>query len=182
VQHTTTSWTPAELSTARDLAERAKAVFSLTGPAVSVHPTLPKGVNRLVRGLYYLENARTCNDVGVRIAAYVSCLEVLFSTASTELAHKLSERIAVFLADNGAERVTIYQQVKQAYDVRSKIVHGSEIDTKQHDQLLAVSEVCDSLLRRVFVKLLRDEVASKLFRSSSGDIDSFFLNRTLGVS
>jgi hypothetical protein len=182
VQHTTTAWAPEELATARDLAEREKSVFDLTGQTVSVHPTLPKGVNRLMRGQYYLENARTCSDVGVRIAAYVSCLEALFSTASTELAHKLSERVAVFLEDDVDQRAAIYQDVKRAYDVRSKMVHGDEIDTKQHGQLFEVSMACDNLLRRVFGKVLRDDDASKLFRSSKSAIDSFFLKRTLGVA
>jgi hypothetical protein len=118
--------------------------------------------------------------VGVRIGAYVSCLEALFSTDSAELSHKLSERVAVFLSDDPEERVTIYREVKLAYAVRSKIVHGDEMEAKHHVKLLQISSSCDNLLRRVFVRVLKDEAAAKLLRAAKNDIDVFFLERTLG--
>jgi len=180
VQHAATSWRASELLSAREFAERSRLVFASGSSPVSAHPSLPKGVNRLLRGLYYLENARTCSDVGVRIGAYVSCLEALFSTDSSELAHKLSERVAMFLSEDATERVTLYQDVKRAYNIRSKVVHGDEIDAKQYAQLFDVSIRCDDLLRRVFGRVISDEAAQKLFLSSKNEIDTFFLSLTLG--
>ena len=169
VQHTTTSFDAHDLASAAALADRAKSVFEVESAPLSTHPTLPKGVSRLMRGLYYLENARSCSDIEVRIATYISCLESLVSTDSAELAHKLSERIAVLLTDNCEERLSLYEDLKRAYTVRSKIVHGDEIDSRLQGQLLKMSIRCDELLRRAFVKILSDDSAAAAPRKQTGD-------------
>ncbi len=182
VQHTITSFAMSDLTSAAALAERAQAIFGSQAVPLSTHPTLPKGVARLMRGLYYLENARACGDVGVKIATYVSCFEALVSTDSAELAHKLSERVAVLLSHDPAERLALYEELKRAYTVRSKIVHGDEIDGKLQAQLLPLSTRCDELLRRLFVQILTDDSLPALFQGHKQDLDAYFLKRTLGGS
>ena len=41
-----------------------------------------------------------------------------------ETSHRLAERLALFLAQRGAEARDLYQDVKKGYGLRSKIVHG----------------------------------------------------------
>ena len=61
--------------------------------------------------------------------AYLSLTTVLESILTTddektEITHRLAERVAALLTRNGEERVRIYRQVKELYNIRSKLIHG----------------------------------------------------------
>jgi hypothetical protein len=53
-------------------------------------------------------------DVQVRIANYCSALESLFSNDTTELTHKLSERVSWFIGEDAANRISTFHRVKKA--------------------------------------------------------------------
>lgn len=53
-----------------------------------------------------------------------STLECLLSTKNIEITHTLSERTALLLHKTPKDRVNKYYQVKNIYNMRSKLVHG----------------------------------------------------------
>ncbi len=55
--------------------------------------------SRIRRCLNLLDHARTVGDIGLRVVMCASCLETLFSTDASELAHKLAERVAWFVGE-----------------------------------------------------------------------------------
>jgi hypothetical protein len=178
VKHVRTTFASAELLEACRLATLTNALFS-SGP-VEVYPTAPKGMNRLQRALYYIENARMCSDVGLRVASYMSCFEVLFSTDSAEISHKLAERVAVFVSQEPAERLKVYGQVKLAYSIRSKIVHGDELSNKQSGELLDLSRLCDDLLRKIILYILSSKEVANTFLLKNTELDQFFIGQIMG--
>ena len=96
-------------------------VSKMTRPTV----VSAKGIHRLTRLLYFLTAARCADDLGVKVSLYMTCLEIMFSTEAAELTHRLSERVAFFLRREPTERLAVYKSLRRAYDIRSKVVHGS---------------------------------------------------------
>jgi len=50
---------------------------------------------------------------------------LLLGNAKTELRHQFAERVALLLGSELNERTEINQKMKKAYDLRSKVAHGS---------------------------------------------------------
>ena len=113
--------------------------------------------------LYFLDVARLAHNPGVKIAQYCTCLEALFATDAQELSHKLAERVACFLEDNPTDRLRMFGEIKAAYTLRSKIVHGQTkaIDKGLEAQVVAIQ--CDNALRRILVRILADADLSRRF-------------------
>lgn len=53
----------------------------------------------------------------------ITCLEALFNTGRSELRQRVSRSVAVLLGRDYEDSEYIYNSVKFAYDVRSKVVH-----------------------------------------------------------
>ena len=116
-----------------------------------------KSSSRLQRSVSFLRSARFTQDLRKKISFYVLVLECLFSANdSTEIVHKLSERIALFMGKDSDEKKGIYENVKTYYNIRSKYIHGQESDKKykSDESLKTVSQSIDSLIRRILVKIL----------------------------
>ena len=54
----------------------------------------------------------------------VTILEALLSTGTAEIAHQVSERVAVLIGHSPKERLEVYRATKKLYDLRSRITHG----------------------------------------------------------
>lgn len=67
----------------------------------------------------------------------VTALEALLGT-DAELKFRLAFRVAGLLAATDAERVSVFQDIKRYYAIRSKIVHGSPLKPAEHERLLDV--------------------------------------------
>jgi hypothetical protein len=135
-----------------------------------------KGLSRLTRFNYFLSGARSEGEVAVRISLYMTCMEILFSTEPTELTHKLSQRVACFLGETTEERIEIFRTMKRAYGIRSKIVHGGTLPRKLEDDLKQVSTEIDSLIRRIFFKVLSTEELIHRFEQPSEQLEEYFLD------
>jgi hypothetical protein len=83
----------------------------------------------------------------------MTALEALLGT-ETEIAFKLAFRVAALLASSDTERGRMLKMMKDFYDTRSKLAHGSGLREKHRHCLAQVDEL-RSLLRR----LLRSFVA-----------------------
>ncbi len=153
-----------------------KSLFNLI-----LYPKDQKKYSRLSIVLNYIDAARRTDDLGLKISFYCVCLEALFSVDTTELSHKISERIAFFIGETSEEKVEIYKKTKSAYSIRSKIVHGDMLTSKSFETALDTSFFCDDILRRIFIKILRSESLIKIFNSDNPSLDRFLIDITFGV-
>ncbi|MGO4390541.1 hypothetical protein AB4Z46_04205 [Variovorax sp. M-6] len=147
------------------------------------HTTFRKTVNRIDRSTRFLQQARSSEDLGQKIANYCSFFEALLSTSASELSHQLSERIAFLLAEMPTERLRIFREVKKAYGVRSKIVHGDVLSQNLITGLVDISRTCDELARSLILKILHDGELKILFIDGTNEsLDAHLLNLIFGLA
>lgn len=169
-------FTADELRQARGYLHELPSRLGLPEGPILAAPTLPNDIPRLGRAWYMLENARMTPDLATRVATYVTCFEALFATATQELAHILSERVAFFLGTTSAERRTLFTSTKAAYGIRSKVLHGDELPKKQREALPGVVKTCDDLVRRAFLKILGSAELVATFNGKKDHLDEYFTN------
>jgi hypothetical protein len=175
---TTTQFSDAEVRIARDLYSH---IFR--GPCEQDERRgycIPEDLSRMNRVFYFVQAARSFSDLGAKVAMYITCFESLFCTDSSEMAHKLSERVAFFLADSPAERVKIYGQMKAAYNLRSKVVHGDKISRKIAEQAASICTVLDELLRNTICTILSSTRLQEIFWGSPQVLEDYLTRLVLG--
>lgn len=133
-------------------------------------------VDRLYRALYFLQAARSTGHLPEKVSYYITCLEALVSTSSTELAHQVAERVAVLIGEDTSEAMDIYRNLKRAYDTRSKLVHGGQL-TGSEGRYLADSTNCDNYLRRLLQVMLTNNDTREALEQDAPKVDEFFLSR-----
>ena len=136
-------------------------------------------VDRLPRALYFLQGARAMGDLPHKVANYCTSFEALVSTSSTELAHQVSERVAVLIGNDSNDAMEVYGNLKKAYNTRSKLVHGDRLNAAK-DQFLNGSVNCDGYLRRLILLLLTQEGLARALEQRPEKVNEFFLNRLFG--
>jgi hypothetical protein len=95
------------------------------------------------------------------------CLEALFgANESGEIAYKLSQRIAFFLAENPKDARDLFRMVKRCYNTRSKIVHGRWDNDPKIDAVMYDTE---AIVRTVLRNLLTKPDMLKTFLSKHRD-------------
>ena len=141
-----------------------------------------KGVHRVQRLMYFLSAARCSSDLGVKISLYMTCLEIMFSVEPTELSHRMSERVAFFLFSEPAERLDAYRRLKRAYNVRSKVIHGSVISEATQKELPDVASDIDGVLRKLLIKIMGDEGARSVFDLEDSALEEYFARLTMCIN
>lgn len=129
-----------------------------------------KNYSRVNRAEYFTIVARTSSIIPTKLLNYISALECLFTTSTNELAHQISERVAILLGSNIDERLKYYSEIKSAYNYRSKIVHGDSIK-KYYEKLESIEAICqrlDSVLRTIFSQ------HAVIFSKTDEEIERFF--------
>lgn len=137
--------------------------------------------SRMSRAFYIVNAARGEQDIAIKIAHYCTAFETLFATSQAELAHQLSERIACFLNSNVEDRLSTYRQIKNAYALRSKVVHGSALRDSKLEEALSTSANCDSIARQLFHRILTDSETRGLFEKDTESFDENMLRRIFGT-
>jgi hypothetical protein len=141
---------------------------------------MEKGYARSGRAMQFVVAARRAQDLAFKIANYCSALETLFTTESTELAHKLSERVAFFMGERGHNRREVFATIKSAYNVRSKLVHGDTLKQNQIEDLPALSTKCDITLRTILREIFRSEELKNIFDAHNDAVEDYFTRLILG--
>jgi hypothetical protein len=87
---------------------------------------------------------------------------VLLTDSTTELTYRLSIRIAHLIGKDTASRKKLFKEMREFYDIRSKVVHGSELKPKHFARLEQLATL-RGILRRVLLTqiALLSEGASK---------------------
>lgn len=167
-----------------DIAEMHERIFDgLREENRPKHTAFQKSINRLDRAMRFLTQARSSDDVGQRIANFCSYFECLLSTSANELSHQLSERAAFFLADTPTDRLKVFREMKRAYGVRSKIVHGDILSASAVDALVETSRNCDDAARALLLKIIADtEIVQLLNEGSNEALDRYMLDLIFGIT
>jgi len=143
-------------------------------------PISHKSVPRLARAQSFAFSARETDDLGKKISLYMTCMEVIFSRDSSELAHKLSERVALFVGQDGGSKREVFRLMKRAYGIRSKVLHGDHLSASDERELAFVSEKADALLRQIFRRLFDDPSVRIVHEGSREDLDEYFASLMFG--
>ncbi|EKS9844459.1 hypothetical protein QDD82_005309 [Burkholderia cepacia] len=142
---------------------------------------LTSGHPRLARTMYIINSARGESDLAMRVATYCTAFETLFATSQSELSHQLAERVACFLRVNPNDRLDLYRKVKNAYALRSKIVHGSTVKHSRLGEVVDISQFCDETLREILHRIFNDDEIRGLFDKGSEEFDECMLKNIFSV-
>lgn len=146
------------------------------------HTAFRKTTARLDRATRFLQQARSSEDLGQKIANYCSFFEALLSTSSAELSHQLSERAAFFLSSNPPERLRLFREIKKAYGIRSKIVHGDILSPSAIASLVDIARNCDDTARALMLKItLTPELGALMNEGSTDALDAYMLDLIFGL-
>ncbi len=138
-------------------------------PVPELELKMSKEQGRIGRAFQFLVAARASNSTFLKVANYCSCLESLFCVDTQEISHKLAERVAVFLEKSPARRLELFRQTKEAYGLRSKVIHGSAIKKLAPD-LVRICATLDCIVRRVLTRIILEDETYDLFKLERQDL------------
>lgn len=130
--------------------------------------------DKISKSFNFIHNARASSILPERITNYISFFECLFSDSAPEISHRVSERVALYLANEFDERIMIYNKLKEAYDIRSKFIHGDDLNKKNDNasSLKEISCLLDNYARIILNKILNGDYA--IFSKNNKDLTMFF--------
>ena len=118
----------------------------------------PSG-NRFIRAYQAFTQASRLENPH-KFVSIMTSLETLFCADEKEITFQLALGMAWLLnPDNCEEREQSFKKAKNLYNIRSKIVHGSQYDIDEVDK---ETENLEKLARKVFNKLLSDDSIYKI--------------------
>ncbi len=134
---------------AEDTAQFARLSEALDSPGVTSRPFLDLAVRRIA----YSRERHRPED---RLIDLMIAAEALFFTGSEtgELSYKLALRVAYF--GNTTERSQRFAKMREAYDARSKVVHGSPEAARKltYPVLTEIADGVDKYLRDALLRLI----------------------------
>lgn len=119
-------------------------------------------LNRLEKALLFLSSARMESHLLSKIAGYCSLLECLFSIDKSDITYKISQRIALYIGNDYQERIYIKGLIVEAYNIRSRYIHGNAISKNDlkpkgdfhESNLIRVSKEIDNTVRVILTKIV----------------------------
>lgn len=132
-----------------------------------------KNVDRMNRAIYFILGARRSATIPMKILSYCTALECLFTTGTSELSYKIAERVALFFGTSNVTKKYYFKVIKDAYNCRSKVVHGQQIGKESDVSLGKLCQDLDEILRQLVVN------NHEIFSKSDKEIDDFFLDLVL---
>jgi len=113
--------------------------------------------------------ATFAKDWRLQVLMFWIALEALFTPGPEgELSHQLCERAAAFLRSAGDERVSLYRNLRSAYKIRSRLVHGSLGDPRgvQRTKITAAISLLEDTAREALCRVLTDTEMTDLFMNN----------------
>lgn len=126
--------------------------------------------HKVLNALFFFEIGHHNSLYKPRLVHFVTCLESLFNTSSQQIGYTLRIRCSYFLEHNPSARISLADQLNEAYNLRSLFVHGQSTpnkilrDQNKQEQLLVASE---DISRRCLQKIFDNDLV-KVF----GDINT----------
>lgn len=99
-------------------------------------------------------------------------LEAMFLTGSerSELSYRLSVRIAKFLGTSQEEKNMIFSEIRKAYGIRSRIVHGDSVKQQDISEIAPKTEEYTRLSLKKFLYLLSNQSYTSLIQEIDTNI------------
>ncbi len=135
--------------------------------------------SRYGRALSFIRSAKRDFDPAMKISHYCSALESLFSTDSSELSHKLSERVAIFLKPYNFDPITTFDEIKSFYNIRSKVTHGDSLKSSEVGKLPEESIKLDNYLREIMNIIINSDELMGVFNGDKDSFESYFKKKLL---
>ena len=140
-------------------------------------------MHRIQRAMTFLNFARKQSFIPLKISMYVPIYECLFTDNEQEIRHKIGERCAYYLGGSKDEKIYNYNIIKEAYDIRSRILHGDKLSTKSKfgntstkDVQIEICKKLDNLTRIVLSKIIMHDYELFLPDKISNFYDSLIFN------
>jgi Apea-like HEPN len=127
------------------------------------------GSTRMERASYFISGARGRPILPMKIVFYCNALECLFTIGTSEVNHKIAERVAVMLGTSEESKKSLFKLIKDAYNYRSLLVHGQHLKGTE-DKLKSISEGLDEVLRKLLV------TNHEVFSKKDQEMEEFFQN------
>jgi hypothetical protein len=137
--------------------------------------------NIVFRAIYLISIIRKSFDLSMKISNSCMLFELFFSTDNAEIIHKLSERVAFFLTNNAEQRINTYKCVKDAYSIRSKLMHGDSLNSKLFGRIQEVANNCDSLIRVLMYSILSYKEVYSIFIMKNEQKNEYFEKLVFGA-
>jgi hypothetical protein len=134
---------------------------------------LTKDIGRLGRASYFCRVARATSQLPLKILNYCTVLECLFTSDSSEVTHKVAERLAYFLGADSTERRYYYHLAREAYRIRSKAIHGQAIRSTVED-MERISSGMDEAIRLIFLDCEEGKGHFKFFEIDDKNFEAEF--------
>lgn len=125
--------------------------------------------DRMIRSIYFTVSARKSSIYPMKIVFYCTALECLFSTSTSEITHKIAERVALSIGNSVEDKKRLFKLIKKAYSTRSSIVHGASLSGVSAD-LKEMSYNLDNILR----ELISSE--NEIFSKKDNELEEIFVN------
>ena len=140
--------------------------------------------NCIERAFHFLSIARSQTVLIYKIAYYLAIFESLFTTDSTEINKKMSNRAAFYIGESQEEYEYIFITIFDSYKIRSKFLHGQVFESDddiETTHLLRTAEELDQILRKVLLKIMTKdaEIFSKYDITSRSAYLNSFLPKSL---
>jgi hypothetical protein len=137
--------------------------------------------NRGTRAIQIMVQARSENFALMRISMLINVLECLFTTDASELAHRISEKVASYLSKDKIERAETYKFIKKCYNTRSKFYHGQDVESKlTTPDLYSDIQKLEETLRKILKKVIYDDFEK--FALQKIQFDEWLLSLLFDVS
>jgi len=122
--------------------------------------------NRIERAIKFLHIVRETSYLPRKIAMYMPIFECLFSTEPHEVTMKVSERVAFYI--RGEDKKKVYKIIKEAYNLRSRYLHGEELPNNQKERTyqLELATQIDGIARYVLTRVIMEDSEKFLLKKS----------------
>jgi Apea-like HEPN len=113
-------------------------------------------VDRLSVALGYLWSAYTTKQPALAFASLCMALEAIATSAQNEITHTLAERCALLARSELTDRMQVYSDTRELYNLRSKVVHGRSAPRRGmlNQASLSISAKMNSFPRNDLARML----------------------------
>ncbi|MBY8908216.1 hypothetical protein K6L05_00260 [Salinicoccus roseus] len=112
--------------------------------------------DRLRRAIRMAIISRSQSYLPAKISSYISAVESLVSSNRESLVMQVSERVPKLLGGSSAAKIHIHDKLREAYNIRSKYVHGDKVSKQVVSKLDEISINVDEILRNLLIKIIYD--------------------------
>lgn len=121
---------------------------------IELHFSTFQNINYLKSSIQHYLNAFDSNYSHFSFIAFCICLESI-TDGNAELVYRIARNVAVICGKDEVSSMIIFKNIKKAYALRSKIVHGSDFsDETVSDYLYYLELICSKLI----VELLKHNI------------------------